>query len=327
MALLPAGAFSRQRQGSGPLTIGLVNNMPDAALRTTERHFRELLGAAAEDVPVCLRLFALPELPRGEIGRAHIAQNYERLDTLWTGEIDGLIVTGTEPRSPHLMDEPYWPALARLVDWAQGSTLSTIWSCLAAHAAVLQLDGIERTAFPEKLSGVFPCAKSSGHPIMAETPAIWSVPHSRYNDLPEAALAGAGYEILSRSPRAGVDIFAREGRSLFVFFQGHPEYDAGALLREYRRDVGRFLAGERESFPELPFGCFDEADRAAFDAFRKQALRDRRSDGMPAFPAITSDPTTSPWRTTAVRIYANWLSLLAARRSAQVDRAPERIAI
>jgi hypothetical protein len=29
-----------------PLVIGLVNNMPDAALQTTEQQFTELLGAA-----------------------------------------------------------------------------------------------------------------------------------------------------------------------------------------------------------------------------------------------------------------------------------------
>ena len=32
--------------GAGPVTIGLVNNMPDTALKSTERQFRDLLASA-----------------------------------------------------------------------------------------------------------------------------------------------------------------------------------------------------------------------------------------------------------------------------------------
>jgi len=54
-------------------------------------------------------------------------------------------------------------------------------------------------------------------------------------------------------------MFVKERKSLFLFFQGHPEYDADSLPREYRRDVGRFLRSERESYPGMPKGYFDEA--------------------------------------------------------------------
>ena len=53
-------------------SIGLVNNMPDAALRTTERQFRDLLSRAAAEQPVSLRVFSLPELPRSEAGQLHV---------------------------------------------------------------------------------------------------------------------------------------------------------------------------------------------------------------------------------------------------------------
>ena len=43
------------------LVIGLVNNMPDGAFKTTERQFRELLTFARGDTPIRLRLFSLPE--------------------------------------------------------------------------------------------------------------------------------------------------------------------------------------------------------------------------------------------------------------------------
>ena len=63
---------------------------------------------------------------------------------MWDTRLDGLIVTGTEPKSKNLDDEPYWAALPQVIDWAREHTHSTIWSCLAAHAAVLHTDGIER---------------------------------------------------------------------------------------------------------------------------------------------------------------------------------------
>ena len=44
-------------RGRNCLTIGLVNNMPDAACEATERQFIELLRGAANDVVVLLKLF------------------------------------------------------------------------------------------------------------------------------------------------------------------------------------------------------------------------------------------------------------------------------
>src|SRR5215471_17397553 len=116
------------------LEIGLVNNMPDAALQSTERQFLGLLHAAAEDIPVRLRLFTLPGVPRSQIGRQYLRSGYRDIGELWSSHLDGLIVTGTEPRAPSLPDEPYWGSLCTLIDWAQQNTISTIWSCLAAHA-------------------------------------------------------------------------------------------------------------------------------------------------------------------------------------------------
>jgi hypothetical protein len=45
--------------------IALINNMPDAALEDTEAQFFSLLDAAAGDISVHVRLYNLPEVPRG----------------------------------------------------------------------------------------------------------------------------------------------------------------------------------------------------------------------------------------------------------------------
>ncbi len=147
---------------SAPLVIGLVNNMPDAALQATERQFCDLLAEASEDLLILVRFFSIPELPRSDAGRAYVSRRYEDIRELLADRLDGLIVTGAEPQEAKLSDEPYWSAMTKVIDWAQDHTTSAVWSCLAAHAAVLHRTRIERRLFPEKLSGVFECAKVGG---------------------------------------------------------------------------------------------------------------------------------------------------------------------
>ena len=83
------------------------------------------------------------------------------------------------------------------------------------------------------------------HPLMQGAPSQLRTPHSRWNEVREESLASTGYSVLTKSADAGVDIFVKQQKnSLFVYFQGHPEYEAQSLLGEYRRDVGRFLRRE-----------------------------------------------------------------------------------
>lgn len=306
MIRTPAGA--RADLGE-PITIGLVNNMPDAALEATERQFRDLLAAAAGQRAVHVRVFSFPDLVRASGAAKYVRDHYENIATLWDTAIDGLIVTGTEPRAARLQDETYWPSLARLIEWADEHTRSTVWSCLAAHAAVAHLDGIERRPFATKLSGVFECVKGVDHDVLGGMPACWRVPHSRLNTLPADRLARAGYEILSCSPDVGVDMFTRRGASLFLFLQGHPEYDAGALLREYHRDIARWLTGKSQTYPDMPTGYLTEDVAAEFCAFRCEALAHRSADLVAAIPNALEP--ARPWRDPGIRLYSNWLSYLA----------------
>jgi homoserine O-succinyltransferase/O-acetyltransferase len=303
------------------IIIGLVNNMPDSALRNTERQFRELLSTASENIAICLKLFSLPELSRAETGRSYVKRHYEDISELWANDLDGLIVTGTEPRAPDLAGEPYWPTLTKLVEWAEEHTVSTIWSCLAAHAAVLHIDGVGRRPLGEKLSGIFESRKETDHALMLGIPSRWRVPHSRYNELPEEALVARGYRIVARSADVGADIFVKQRKSLFVFLQGHPEYDPDALLREYRRDVRRFVTGERDCYPEIPRGCFDEDTTAALVAFQQRVADNRRMDVLLSFPPRAKERSEHEWRELAVRLYGNWLSYLAERKSRSESRA------
>jgi homoserine O-succinyltransferase len=298
------------------LTVGLVNNMPDAAIEATERQFTDMLRAASARAVVRLQLFSMADLPRADNVRRELAERYRDVSELWNTQLDGLIVTGTEPRAASLKDEPYWATLAKIVDWARDNTASTVWSCLAAHAAVLHADGIERHALGDKLFGVFECEAHAAHPLMRDTHVRLRVPHSRYNELPEQALASCGYRVLTRSVIAGADIFAKMDRSFFLFLQGHPEYEAATLLREYRRDVGRFLKGERKRYPEMPQGYFNEQSTVLANDFRKHALEHRGHDLFTRFPLEALEANLdNTWRPSAVAIYENWLEYLSGRKA------------
>jgi homoserine O-succinyltransferase len=316
MAITVDRAAKTRRRTSAPdvIEIGIVNSMPDAALEATERQFIDLVESAAGDLPVRLRFFSLADVPRGERGRRHVEASYGEIDE-FNDRLDALIVTGTEPRAASLADEPYWPALAELIDWADRNTISTVWSCLAAHAVVLHLDGIQRHPLAEKCIGVFDCAATGVHPLTRRLPSL-AVPHSRHNELREAELVACGYEVLTRSPLAGVDAFIRQRNSLFVCFQGHPEYDAVSLLGEYRRDIGRFLRGERDIYPAMPHGYFDPATEAQLTAFRDRALADRREALMAELPLAAAEQNlTGAWRPAARQLYRNWLGWVAARKA------------
>jgi homoserine O-succinyltransferase len=303
-------------RGANCITIGLVNNMPDKALGATERQFVDLIRAATGKVVVRLKLFALPGVPRGYSAQAELNERYRDMSELWDTPLDGLIVTGTEPRAKNLMDESYWASFAMIVDWAEHNTASTIWSCLAAHAAVLHADGIERRTLKDKKFGVFDCETVADHPVTHGLPASLRVPHSRYNDLAERELKSAGYKILIRSTVAGVDTFAKQERSFFLFFQGHPEYQADTLLREYRRDVCRFLKNECKRYPAMPQGLFDAAQTATAEAFRGRALADRRAELIGDFPfAALANGLDTSWRSGVTAIYEKWIGYLAGRKA------------
>ena len=81
------------------LDIGLVNNMPDAALAGTERQFLSLLEAASGSLVVRLTFYALPEVPRSDAGRRYIS-SYGVLGDLWDRpevieDFSGALAAGT----------------------------------------------------------------------------------------------------------------------------------------------------------------------------------------------------------------------------------------
>jgi homoserine O-succinyltransferase/O-acetyltransferase len=301
---------------SRPLTVGLVNNMPDSAFLDTENQFR---GAAlgANGAGIKFELYTIKEIPRSDKVAGLIEERYRGLDELWTRPPDAMIVTGTEPTQVQLRFEPYWPYLARLLEWAAGHVRTTLLSCLASHASLLLFDGIERTQRPVKCTGVFKgTVEDRLDPLATGLPDLVRIPHSRVNDVPEAALVEAGYRIVVGTGRSGAgwSVAAREqGGALFVLCQGHPEYGTLSLLREYRRDVRRSLFGRGAvPYPRLPDGYLGEEAVEILMEFERRAHAANMDprELWPTFPfEEVAETVENSWAPISATLYANWLEL------------------
>ena len=315
---LGGGETARPLRVPRPLRVALVNNMPDGAFEETERQFRALLaGDDEEGVEIsCHSLAGVPRSPK--IARL-IRDYYGELGELWSSPPDVLVVTGAEPKHAELSDELYWPALEKLLWWGRAFVPNVLVSCLTAHAALWAFDGLPRRLLLEKCSGVFPQAVDSEHPLTSGIDML-ALPHSRFNEVPTKDLEEAGYRVLSRSGDAGWAVAVGEkDKCQLLLLQGHPEYAPLSLLREYRRDVRRYLTGEQGSYPHLPKGYLDSEGLEALERFELWL------SGLPRGPAFMDDfpfdfaaaHVNADWQAPARALLGNWLRMARRRADAR----------
>jgi homoserine O-succinyltransferase/O-acetyltransferase len=319
------GAVESSRGLVDCVDIGLINNMPDSALISTERQLFDLLSAAAGKLVVRLHLYAMETTPRDAWGHDYVRRFYLGINDLLNNSLDGLIVTGAEPKAACLTEEPYWASFKQTIDWAKENTQSSICSCLAVHGAVLHLDGVERHLLPDKCIGVFTQMKTADHPLLQDVPSSLRIPHSRWNEVRESPLVENGYTVLTKSAEVGVDSFVKQHKkSLFVYFQGHPEYEAQSLLGEYRRDIGRFLRRESENYPAMPKGYFNRDAEETLISFERKSISDRRPELFANFPVDRlAKNVKNTWHSAAKHIYRNWILYLSSKKT----RRPKSLAV
>jgi homoserine O-succinyltransferase len=112
-----------------------------------------------------------------------------------------------------------------------------------------------------------------------------------------------------------VGAFLRQGASLLLMFQGHPEYEERTLLKEYQRDVGRYLSGEYTRYPPMPQGYFAPEAARLLDVF-EEACKAGDCKTLAAFPfKQVAMSLKNDWTSGAVQIYDNWLTILAVKKS------------
>ena len=295
-------------QHAARLDIGLLNMMPDRALAATERQFLQLLGSHEERY-CAVHLFAIEGVPRGGEGREHLQLYYRDCTEISDTGLDALIVTGANVTRPDLTHEPFWGSLADVLKQADDCQLPVVCSCLATHASALIFHGVTRRHLPHKRWGIFEhVVCEPNHPLMANLPKHFEMPHSRFNDVPEENLRECGMRVLVTGPEAGVQM-AVEPDGCRISFQGHPEYEAVSLLKEYKREVLRYLSKEREDYPPLPDNTFNDraADRA--EAFRERALPRSGNTGLiEEFPeAALACEMRHSWKEISRKLFRNWL--------------------
>jgi len=295
------------------LHIGFLNMMPDKALQATERQFIRLVGGSNPIAQFFVYPFSLPGLTRSEETLAYIDQYYSKFEDLREEGLDALIITGANVATPDLANEPFWDPLAEVIEWARERVTSVLCSCLATHAVLKQLHGIERTRMSEKIWGVFShrvCEPN--HPLLREINTRFDVPHSRYNDISRKQLEDAGLWVLVESEEGGVHIASSADGFRLIYFQGHPEYDVNSLLKEYKREVKRFLAGEIDDPPPYPRHYFPPAvEKLAADYLERAVAARDAGESIPKMPEAEIEAhLDNTWGDTAKAIVNNWLGLV-----------------
>lgn len=309
-----------EKQDIRELHIGLLNMMPDAALEATERQFFRLIGACNRIAQFYVHPFSFPEIQRSDSAKAYIDQYYEKFEDLQKLGLDALIISGANPQTDDLTQEPFWKPLQKTLDWAAENLTSTLCACLATHATIQHFYGVSRKKLPEKRWGIFSHrVVDQTHPLVRQINTRFDVPHSRWYDLSQQSLASTGVKTLVESKMGGIHLAVSQDGFRFVYFQGHPEYEINSLLKEYKREVNRYLNHERQDYPPFPTHYFSQKAKDILNAYKKRAILHRQSTASDRDAHVFFDPfpendvlpfIDNTWNDTGKIVINNWLGLV-----------------
>jgi len=292
------------------LHIGLLNMMPDAALEATERQFFRLVGESNQIAQFYLHPFSIPNLQRNAEGQAHIDNYYESFEQIKESGLDALIITGANVTGPDLASQTFWEPLIEVIDWAYDNVTSTLCSCLATHAVLEFRYKQKRRPLGYKRWGVYPHKViNRNHPLVTGVNTRFDVPHSRYNQIDRQQFDEAGLHVLAESATAGVHLAVSEDQFRLVFFQGHPEYDAISLLKEYKREVVLYFKGQVKEYPPFPENYLSAKAQAILKEYQTQvSVAKVAKQSLPTFPEQDIVPDIdNTWHDSAEAIINNWI--------------------
>lgn len=302
-----------EQQDIRELHIGFLNMMPDAALAATEQQFIRLVGSCNRIAQFYVYPFSIPEMNRGEAAEAHIREHYFEFDALKEQGLDALIITGANVINPSLDQEAFWSPLMEVVDWADENVTSIFCSCLATHALLKHFHGLERVHQAKKIWGVFSHRiRKPDHPLMRDINTRFDAPHSRFNDISSTAMEGVGLSVLVDSDECDMLLAVSPDQFRKVYFQGHPEYDAISLLKEYKREVNRYLNDELADPPPYPDHYLSPEAADIADEYIESCVKAKNAGRTPTpFPEDQlMQHVDNTWGDTGKAIVNNWLGLV-----------------
>lgn len=299
-----------KQQDVRELHIGLLNMMPDAALQATERQFLRLVGSCNRIAQIYAHPFTLAGIERQGEAKVHVQRYYEDFRQLQQDGLDALIITGANPAQDDITLEPYWKQLVEVLAWAREHVCSIVCSCLATHADLKLYHNIERIRLPQKRWGVYSHRLlEHTHPLVYNINTRFDAPHSHVYEVTREQIEAAGLTVLAYSEQSEVHLAVSADQFRLIYFQGHPEYDINSLLKEYKRELGRFMDNERPEYPPYPENYFSSEAIAILEE-HKQQVESAKAAGktIPALPEKRlHEHVDNTWTDTGKAMFNNWL--------------------
>jgi len=298
-----------------PLHIGLLNMMPDTALAATERQFFRLVGNSNSISQIRMHPFTIDSVKRANWAKDRVDEHYKTFDAIKEHGLDALIISGANVSEANLAAEVFWDDLVAVMDWADENVTSTLCSCLATHAAALHKHKLQRYQLPGKRWGAYDheivCAD---HPLMKSLNTKIVVPHSRFNQIDHEAFESSGMHVLVEGDE-GVHMVVSPDGFKTVYFQGHPEYDHVSLMKEHRREIGRYINKELAEYPPEPQNYYDSYSLAVLSEYRSSLDAALQSNVMredfPEFPAeLLTKRLHNTWHDSGKSLVGNWVGLV-----------------
>jgi homoserine O-succinyltransferase/O-acetyltransferase len=286
----------------------------------TELQLARVLGDI--DIPVRLT-FAVPDQYYDDVRKGdhipkwtppeHIVSVYHRASDALTGRCHAFLMTGMDPKTDKVRDDPLWNPLTAILDLVKKKGLPELHQCAGAHFGLDYVHGIERKKQPTKTWGVYDHVKVEDTTGMLDgLTSPFPIPVSRWNEIRAEDVKSVRdadqrqiLELASVSEKAGVGLIveprtASNGKRYphRVYILNHPEYDADTLKGEYARD----LKNGRIKSSRVPENYFPDNDPA--------------------------NPPSNTWEHTA-RIYTNWLRTLrnVIPHLPQTDQGVKQLAV
>lgn len=287
------------------LHIGLLNMMPDEALEATERQFFRLIGHSNEIAQFYIHPFSLSKIKRSAKTAKHIKKYYKTFTEIKNQGLDALIITGA-----NIANEPeaelFYEQLQEVIEWSYENVTSTLYSCMATHVVMKLKYNQKRSLIGRKCWGVFPHkVVEKNHPLVAGVNTRFDVPHSRFNDINAKQFTLANTKILITGP-TGVHLAVSPDLLRMVLFQGHPEYDTVSLLKEYKRDIGAYIDGNKKNYPPFPENYLGLQAQAIFKEYKASIIAKKKK--LKDFPEdLIVANLDNTWHDSATAIINNWI--------------------
>ena len=294
------GALSREaaaQQDIRPLRVGLVNLMPDTAFLQTEIDFLKPIHAMSASLQIELILLAAESIKRLGVAAERMAAHYQKISKDVLARCDMVILSGANVLEKNILESEIGAEIVKIYQQSVEAGVTTVVaSCLSTHAILEGVFGIKREPNLDergnrfKLFGAFEhevTQVGKTHPLTRDLNARFDFPYSRWNRTQSGLLlAHSDLEVLAASTANLVaSAGEREGHLIvskdfqFVGLQGHPEYAAMALFKEWRRDFTNWLESPSDSAPPaLPKGYLTAEGERIIQNFQSKQIMARREE-------------------------------------------------